>query len=176
MLLKDSIAKNLAFSERPVDREFKSHQPHVIFNNTTDAGVKHSMKSVYGGFLILTLLLIAVTGCISQDAEDIPVTYIDVGVSQAKEMIDSGGYFLLDVRTQEEYDEFHISGSTLISVQVIESRLDELPKDEKTLVYCRSGRRSAVASQILVDNGFKQVYNMNGGIIEWTNSDYNVEK
>ena len=176
MLLKDSIAKNLAFSERPVDREFKSHQPHVIFKNTTDAGVKHNMKNVYGGFLILTLLLIAVTGCIGQDAEDVPLNFIDVNVSQAKEMIDSGEFFLLDVRTQGEYNEGHINGSTLIPVELIESKLDEIPKDEKILVYCRSGRRSAQASQILVDNGFKQVYNMKGGIIEWTNSDYEVEK
>lgn len=134
------------------------------------------MKSVYGVFLIIILLFIAVTGCIDQDTEDVPMTYIDVSVSQAKEMIDGGGFFLLDVRTQGEYDDGHISGSILIPVQVIESRLDELPKDGKILIYCRSGRRSADASRILIDNGFQQVYNMKGGIIDWTNSGYKLEK
>jgi rhodanese-related sulfurtransferase len=134
------------------------------------------MKSVYGGFPLLILLLIAITGCIGQENEDVPVTFIDVSVSQAKDMIDSGGFFLLDVRTQEEYDEAHISGSTLIPVEVIGTRLDEIPKDREILVYCRSGRRSADASQILIDNGFKPVYNMKGGINEWTNSGYEVEK
>ena len=136
------------------------------------------MKSVYGGFIFLILLLIAVTGCVGQDTEDVPVVpvnFIDVSVSQAKEMIDSDEVFLLDVRAQAEYDEGHISGSILIPLQVIESRLDEIPKDEKILVYCRSGRRSAEANQILIDNGFKQVYNMQGGIIDWTNSGYALE-
>lgn len=134
------------------------------------------MKSVCGVFLLLSLLLIAVAGCIGQDAGDVSVSYIDVSASQAKEMIDSGEFFLLDVRTQEEYDEGHISGSTLIPVEVIGSRLDELPEDMKILVYCRSGIRSAQASQVLVDNGFEQVYNMKGGINEWMNSGYEVEK
>lgn len=134
------------------------------------------MKSVYGGFSIIILLLIAVTGCIDQDAEDVPMTYIDVNVQQAKEMIDSGEFFLLDVRTQGEYDDGHISGSTLIPVQVIESRLDELPKDEKILIYCRTGRRSVDASRILIDHGFKHVYNMKGGITDWTNSGFKLEK
>lgn len=134
------------------------------------------MKTVCGVFLLLSLLLIAVTGCIGQDAGDVPVGYIDVNASQAKEMIDSGEFFLLDVRTQEEYDEGHINGSILIPVEVIGSRLDELPEDMKILVYCRTGIRSAQASQVLVDNGFEQVYNMKGGINEWMNSGYEVEK
>lgn len=134
------------------------------------------MKSIYGGYLFLILLLIAISGCIDQGTKEVPVNYIDVTVSQAKAMIDNGEVFLLDVRTQEEYDEGYIRGSTLIPVDVISTRLDEIPKDKKILVYCRSDRRSTQASQILVDNGFKQVYNMKGGISEWTNAGYEVEK
>ncbi len=133
------------------------------------------MKRACGVFILLILVITSITGCIGSDTTDEP-NYIDVGISQAKEMIGSGEVFLLDVRTQAEYDEGYITGSTLIPVQVIETRLDEIPKDKKILVYCRSGRRSSEASQILVDNGFKQVYNMAGGIIEWTNAGYNVEK
>lgn len=91
-------------------------------------------------------------------------------------MIDRGEIFILDVRTQEEYDAGHIEDSTLIPVQVIDKRLDEIPKDKKILVYCRTGHRSVQASEILVNNGFKEVYNMKGGIIGWTDAGYEVVK
>jgi len=80
-----------------------------------------------------------------------------------------GDYFLLDVRTQEEYDEVNIDGATLISVYELQERLDEIEqyKDIPVLVYCRSGNRSIVASQILIDEEFKKVYNLNGGISGW---------
>ncbi len=89
-------------------------------------------------------------------------------------MIDLGEVFILDVRTQEEYDAGHIKGSTLIPLQVIDKRLNEIPKDRKILVYCRTGHRSAQASEILANNGFTQVYNMKGGITGWTNAVYEV--
>lgn len=96
-------------------------------------------------------------------------------------MIDRGEVFILDVRTQEEYASGHINGSTLLAVQDIPKqelteKLKEIPKNRKILVYCRSGRRSAEASGILAENGFAQVYNMQGGITEWMNSGYEVEK
>ncbi len=91
-------------------------------------------------------------------------------------MIDKGEVFLLDVRTQEEYNEGHISGSTLIPVQELEARLNELPRNKKILVYCRSGNRSATASEILVKNGLIQIFNMKGGITEWKNAGYDVVK
>jgi rhodanese-related sulfurtransferase len=80
-----------------------------------------------------------------------------------------GEYLLLDVRTQEEYDEGHIEGSTLIPVGELGDRLDEISnyKDKKVLVYCRSGNRSVTASNILINNGFTQVHNLLGGIGAW---------
>jgi rhodanese-related sulfurtransferase len=80
-----------------------------------------------------------------------------------------GEYLLLDVRTQEEYDERHIEGSTLIPVGELESRLGEISdyKDKPVLVYCRSGNRSVTASNVLIDNGFTEVHNLLGGIGAW---------
>ncbi len=82
----------------------------------------------------------------------------------------AGEYLLLDVRTQDEYDAGHIEGSTLISVYELEQRLDEIEayKDVRVLVYCRSGNRSIVASQILIDEGFNEVYNLLGGYSAWS--------
>ncbi|MDZ7838994.1 MAG: rhodanese-like domain-containing protein [Actinomycetota bacterium] len=82
-------------------------------------------------------------------------------------------YFLLDVRTQEEYDYGHLEGTYLIPVNELDQKLDELPRNKPIVVYCRSGNRSARAAEILVNNGFKQVYDM-GGIIDWIAKDYPI--
>ena len=127
-------------------------------------------------YIVLLIILNSAAGCISTTQSPEKAGYVDVSVQQAKEMIDNGEVFILDVRTQEEYDTGHIRGSTLIPVQVLKERLDEIPKDKKILVYCRTGRRSTQASEILVNNGFKAVYNMKGGIVDWTGVGYEVVK
>ncbi len=78
-------------------------------------------------------------------------------------------YLLLDVRTQAEYDEGHIEGSTLIPVDELEGRISEIEQYENktVLVYCRSGNRSLTASNILIENGFTKVHNLLGGIGAW---------
>jgi len=70
---------------------------------------------------------------------------------------------LLDVRNQDEYDAYHILDSILIPVDELESRLSELPdKDALIIVYCRSGRRSAIAADLLVSKGYTNVHDMQG--------------
>jgi len=89
---------------------------------------------------------------------------------------DKNKYFLLDVRTQEEYEEGFIENSILIPVLELEERLLEIPKDKPVIVYCRSGNRSAKAADILVKNNFNPVYNMLGGITDWIERSYSVSK
>lgn len=134
------------------------------------------MKKTCSILIICLLLLAALSGCVDSTKPPEKAQYIDITVQQAKEMIDRGEVFILDVRTQEEYNAGHIKGSTLIPVQVLDKRFNELPKDRKLLVYCRTGHRSVQASEILVNNGFKEIYNMKGGIVEWTNAGYEVVK
>ena len=69
---------------------------------------------------------------------------------------------LLDVRNQDEYDAGHISGSVLIPVAELESRLSELPpeRDAVIIVYCRAGVRSATAYNILSEAGYTDIYDM----------------
>ena len=132
--------------------------------------------------IILSVMIVAIfSGCVSDTKPPGKTQYTDISVQQGKGMIDRGEVFILDVRTQEEYASGHINGSTLLAVQDIPEqelteKLKEIPKNRKILVYCRSGRRSAEASGILAENGFAQVYNMQGGITEWMNSGYEVEK
>jgi rhodanese-related sulfurtransferase len=124
-------------------------------------------------FMTLTLVP-ALSGCVTRPPEK--AQYIDTSVQQAKEMIDKGDVFILDVRTQEEYNTGHIRNSTLIPVQDLSKRLNEVPRDRDILVYCRTGGRSTAASEILANNGFTRIYNMKGGITEWTKAGYEVVK
>lgn len=76
---------------------------------------------------------------------------------------------LLDVRTPQEYADGHIAGAKNINVQSDDFGLlaqEELSKDSPVLVYCRSGRRSLTAADILTELGYK-VVNLKGGLIEW---------
>ncbi|WP_048050921.1 rhodanese-like domain-containing protein [Methanosarcina soligelidi] len=114
-----------------------------------------------------------------------PSGFTNVSVEGAKELLDEEDVFLLDVRTPSEFNSFHIesatlipvtnsSGSSLSSDKLLEARVDEVPENKKILVYCRSGHRSILASKILVNAGYSQVYNMEGGINAWTGAGYPV--
>ncbi|MDT8316709.1 MAG: rhodanese-like domain-containing protein [bacterium] len=106
--------------------------------------------------------------------------YNNVSPDKAREMIRSGGaeLLLLDVRTFGEYkSDGHLKNSVLIPINLLESKLGEISayKDRDIIVYCAVGGRSAKASGILSEKGFKKVYNMKGGIKEWKRLGYEVE-
>ena len=95
--------------------------------------------------------------------------YIQITPEDAKAIMDSDEeYIILDTREQYEFDEGHIPGAILIPYTEIENRAEkELPdKDALILVYCRSGRRSKIASESLVKLGYTNVKEF-GGIIDW---------
>ena len=101
--------------------------------------------------------------------------YEQITPEEAKKIMDSGEeYIILDTREQIEYDEGHITGAILIPYTEIENKAEEMLPDKGTqiLVYCRSGRRSKVASETLSKLGYTNVKEF-GGIIDWT---YGVEK
>lgn len=103
------------------------------------------------------------------------IVNMKIDAKQAREMLNANkNAILLDVRTVEENREQRIPGSTLIPIQELPGRLNELPKDPNRpiLVYCRSGNRSAQAAAILKQAGFPAVYDF-GGIIDWP---YETEK
>jgi len=93
----------------------------------------------------------------------------DITVEAAHKMLEEEpeGIILLDVRTEEEYKEGHIPDAINIPISESESRIGELDKSKKIVVYCRSGGISRTASETLAQNGFENVYNMLGGIEEW---------
>ena len=92
-----------------------------------------------------------------------------ISAQEAKSRMDADrSVIVLDVRTPEEYAEKHIPGSVLLPLDTIErDAVKTLPDKKRTiLVYCRSGRRSAIAGQILVSMGYQSVFDF-GGINRW---------
>ena len=121
-------------------------------------------------FLLTAMLL---TGC-GQTNQTQEAVYMNITAEEAKQIMDSEeGYIILDTRTQAEYDEGHIPGAIVIPHDEITDRAEEeLPhKNQLLLVYCRSGRRSKLAAEALVELGYTNIKEF-GGIIDWP---YEVE-
>lgn len=99
--------------------------------------------------------------------------YHKITAEEAKKMMEEGDVTIVDVRSQEEYESGHIKDAILIPVERIgEEAPDVLPdKEAILLVYCRSGRRSKQASDVLVESGYQYVYDF-GGIMDWN---YEIE-
>ncbi len=87
---------------------------------------------------------------------------------QVHDMLANGEKFLLlDCREQWEYDTAHIDGATLIPMQQIPQKLDEMPKDQPVVVYCHAGIRSFNAASWLKRQGVNAL-SMSGGIDQWS--------
>ena len=93
----------------------------------------------------------------------------DISVIELKRRKDANENLnLLEVRETYEFDEFNLNGK-LIPLGDLPSRMDEIEdwKSEEIIVHCRSGRRSATAQQFMLQNGFTNVRNLVGGVIDW---------
>jgi rhodanese-related sulfurtransferase len=78
----------------------------------------------------------------------------------------ASGEYLLDVREQREWDDFHAPDATLLPMRALIERAGELPQDGRILVICHSGVRSAAVTEALVAAGYPAV-NVSGGIVAW---------
>jgi hydroxyacylglutathione hydrolase len=85
-------------------------------------------------------------------------------------------YKLIDVRSYTEFDLAHIPSSINIHTGYLEKELEIVLPDEKIVVYCTSGDRSAIAASFLLKNGYKNVFNLSGGINSWAQSGFELEK
>lgn len=104
--------------------------------------------------------------------------YTDVTVTEAYNLIkNTTNLFILDVRTQEEHDAGHINDSYLLPYDEIIANQSKLPsnKSQPILVYCRSGTRSAIASNTLVELNYTRIYNMLKGYREWELHEFSDE-
>lgn len=76
---------------------------------------------------------------------------------------------LIDVREQEEWDEHHIQGATLVPLSIIATQIDKICQDRNkpVYVYCQRGRRSHQAALILLSLGFVHIIELEGGVSNW---------
>ena len=99
-------------------------------------------------------------------------TATDLNVSEFSSKVTEAGIITLDVRTPGEFNEGHIEGAQLIDFQSgnFENEIATLDKSKTYAVYCRSGNRSGQAVKVMSDAGFSNLYNLNGGVIDWANA------
>ena len=132
------------------------------------------IKTIYMIFFVCTFSL-RLWACTSKQK----VEYKNLTSAQFEELIKSPNVQLVDVRTLAEHMEGHIPGSLNINVKDKEgfpTAVDELlDKGREVAVYCRSGRRSRTAAELLVKKGFK-VYNLDKGILNWIEEGREIEK
>ena len=119
--------------------------------------------------VVLLLAMIVFSACGQEKENDREAVYMNITAEEAKQIMDTEeGYIILDVRTQEEYDQGHIPGAILIPDTEIKAEAENVLTDKAQLilVYCRSGRRSKLAAESLVELGYTNIKEF-GGIIDW---------
>jgi len=125
------------------------------------------------GILILALALIAVIALIVNGGitGSLPA---ETNVAKSYSMYQKGA-FVLDIRTTEEWNDFHVPNTTHIPLEELATRLDEVPRDRQIIIICRSGNRSQEGRGILLEAGFPDVTSVKGGLIAWQAAGYPIE-
>lgn len=119
--------------------------------------------------ICVLIACIMLAGCTAQPVQtEEKAPYVKISAEEAKKIMDEQPAVVVDVRTQEEYDEGHIEDSVLMPVDTIANDAEKVLTDKSAviLVYCRSGNRSKTASEALINLGYRNVYDF-GGIIDW---------
>ena len=133
--------------------------------------------------LMLAILAIIAVSCakiFSKSANNAKAiaAFANVGVDEFQTYIANPVVQLLDVRTRDEFDEGHIAGATLVDVNdstFVEQAMAVLDKQRPVALYCRSGRRSVRAANLLTAQGF-QVTNLAGGVMAWQDAGKSLVK
>ena len=134
------------------------------------------MLGVSAALLAITTLVMV--GCATEETPS--QTIKDITPREAFELIQkrqgSADFEIIDVRTPEEFDGGHIENATLINYYAadFEAQIERLDKDRTYVIYCRSGGRSAGARETMRELGFREVHNVLGGIIRWTEEGFPV--
>ena len=132
---------------------------------------KKNNQYILWGVLALVVLGLGVVWLMSRNTTTASSMPPEISVEEAVAKQQAGA-FLLDVREPSEWNDAHIAGATLIPLGELQSRVNELPKDQEIVVVCRSGNRSAQGRDILLNAGFDKVTSMAGGLNQWKAAGY----
>ncbi len=158
----------IKFKLDPSEQEVLVSIPALDISTTVNTNAEKSpffkMKTV--GIFPLTL------GTLKGKIQIIDYTqahYTELSTEDTQKFIKNVNPLILDVRTEGEFKRGHLENAVLVPVQSLEKRLGEFShrKHDNILIYCATGNRSTVASKILIDAGFKRIFNMRRGIVDW---------
>ena len=123
---------------------------------------------------IIAIVVVAVVSATYYYLRPPNLSYGDISIEQARRLIETNpDLVIVDVRTPEEFATGYLEGAVNLCVECdAQLLLDNLDPNDDILLYCRTGRRSANALEILRENGYEKVYNMLGGITAWVNAGY----
>ena len=162
------------------NKEHRTYRHHRRDDNRTGRSLTSAFRTPKSQMAVLAvtalvIVLLVLWGNYRAKTKTSTVLPPEISVSEAYNKYQNGA-LVLDVRTQEEWDDFHAPNTTLIPLDQLASRLNELPRDREIVVVCRSGNRSQQGRDILLNAGFPQVTSMQGGLNEWRASGYPVEQ
>lgn len=98
-----------------------------------------------------------------------------ISVAEVKQMLNDGAA-IIDVREPHEYSAGHVPNATLIPVNSVYARREELPKDQDVIFVCAVGQRSALAAEMAAAAGLTRIFNLEGGTEAWIASGEPVDK
>ena len=142
------------------DEPFMLLADESLLDDLTRKLMRIGLDNVYG--YIPSTSVWTVTGGTLEKANNITL-------AEAKELINTNGIQLVDLRGEAEYNTGHIAKAENVFVGTLPQNLDKVSKDKKVIIHCQSGDRAAIAYSILAKNGYTNVVNFSGGINEWVN-------
>ena len=124
-------------------------------------------------YLIIPLVVLFIASGFSKSTKDVcnltPTNYLKTDKTDA---------IVLDVRTQREYESGHLKGAILLDIYKsnFKDEINKLDKDKKYFVYCKVGVRSSSAANYMIHIGFKNVCNLEGGIVKLSEAGVQIMK
>lgn len=125
--------------------------------------------------LVNALVVLSIVSCNQQgnsqsNNSNNQAEVVNIDASKFAQMSKDSNVVIIDVRTPGEVASGYIPGASKfidVNSSEFEKQISQLDTNKTYLVYCRSGARSSNASNYMINNGFKKVYNLNGGIMGW---------
>ncbi|MEY2963209.1 MAG: hypothetical protein RL754_470 [Bacteroidota bacterium] len=139
--------------------------------------------SILSSIAFALALSTSLTSCSGNTDQAVPQEQSQAGViaknvnaDEFAQLVVEGKGLVLDVRTPGEYAQGHLKNSTLLNIydENFAAEISKLDKDTPVYVYCRSGNRSGQAMRAMQQQGFKEVYNLQGGIGAWMGKGFEV--
>ena len=140
------------------------------------------MKRATPGVLLalVVVLAVVVASCSSSESTAVTQSIELVSPAKAAEVIEEQpeGLVVLDIRTPEEYAEAHLADAIVVDYYASDfaDQLDALDKNVPYVLYCRTGNRSSDAVDTMKSLGFAQIYEIDGGIVNWYEQGFPVEQ